>query len=74
MQQVTPEEAQAHFAELLAAASAGEEIIIVAAQNKFRLQPLPNTSARRKAGSAKGIITIAPDFDAPLSDFEEYTF
>lgn len=26
----------------------------------------------RKAGSAKGLISIAPDFDAPLPDFDEY--
>ncbi|HZZ44436.1 MAG TPA: antitoxin AF2212-like protein [Tepidisphaeraceae bacterium] len=25
-----------------------------------------------KAGSAKGKVTIAPDFDAPLDDFSEY--
>lgn len=26
----------------------------------------------RKAGSAEGQFTIAPDFDAPLEDFKEY--
>ena len=26
----------------------------------------------RKAGSAKGLLTIADDFDAPLEDFNEY--
>jgi hypothetical protein len=26
-----------------------------------------------KAGSAKGEVTLAPDFDAPLDDFAEYT-
>lgn len=26
-----------------------------------------------KAGSAKGKVTIAPDFDEPLEDFAEYT-
>lgn len=26
----------------------------------------------RKAGSAEGKFTIAPDFDAPLEDFKEY--
>ena len=26
----------------------------------------------RKAGSAKGKFTLAPDFDAPLEDFKEY--
>jgi len=27
---------------------------------------------RRKAGSAEGKYVLAPDFDAPLEDFEEY--
>ncbi len=30
------------------------------------------SSKRRKAGSAKGLIQIDPDFDAPLPDFQEY--
>jgi len=28
---------------------------------------------RLNAGSAKGLITIADDFDEPLEDFKEYT-
>ena len=28
--------------------------------------------ARRKAGSAKGLITMASDFDAPLEDSRAY--
>jgi hypothetical protein len=28
--------------------------------------------ARRQPGSAKGLISIADDFDAPLADFAEY--
>jgi len=28
--------------------------------------------ARRKAGSAKGLISMASDFDAPLEDFRAY--
>ena len=73
MQQVTPAEAQAHLAELIAAAIAGEEIIILSDNTRICLQPLPMNPVRRKAGSAKGLIEIAPDFDAPLSDFAEYT-
>jgi hypothetical protein len=30
---------------------------------------LPGT---RKPGSARGLFPMAPDFDAPLPDFEEY--
>jgi hypothetical protein len=29
-------------------------------------------SKRRQVGSAKGMITIAPDFDEPLEEFREY--
>ena len=28
--------------------------------------------AKRKLGTAKGMIKIAPDFDEPLEEFEEY--
>ena len=27
---------------------------------------------RRRAGSAKGLFQVPPDFDAPLDDFAEY--
>ena len=40
------------------------------------LQAKYNTQNRkpknRKAGSAEGKFTMAPDFDAPLEDFKEY--
>ena len=36
------------------------------AQNAEALLP-------RRAGSAKGQVTIADDFDAPLDEFKEYT-
>ena len=29
-------------------------------------------AAKRKAGSAEGKYTVAPDFDAPIEDFKEY--
>ncbi|MFN9176710.1 MAG: DUF2281 domain-containing protein [Synechocystis sp.] len=32
----------------------------------------PPTKKRRQRGSAKGLIWLAPDFDEPLEDFEEY--
>jgi hypothetical protein len=32
----------------------------------------PASRKRRQAGSAAGQIWMAPDFDAPLDDFEEY--
>jgi hypothetical protein len=33
----------------------------------------PPISLGRKAGSAKGMLTISPDFDDPLPEFDEYT-
>jgi len=37
-----------------------------------RLVPIQD-KPRRQFGSAKGLITIAEDFDAPLEDFKEFT-
>ena len=34
---------------------------------------LPIVCKRRQAGSAAGQIWMAPDFDAPLDDFQDYT-
>jgi Protein of unknown function (DUF2281) len=39
------------------------------------VRPSPNPkqiTKCRQVGSAKGLITIAPDFDDPLEDFREY--
>ena len=33
----------------------------------------PSPKQSPKAGSAKGLIQIAPDFDEPLEDFKPYT-
>ena len=39
-------------------------------QAKYNVQN--RKSKNRKAGSAEGKFTMAPDFDAPLEDFKEY--
>ena len=77
MLQVTLEEANARLNELVEAAS-GEEVYI-SRQNGLPVQlVLRHTYAqepkrkKRQFGSAKGLITMAPDFDAPLDDFKEY--
>ncbi|WP_287128126.1 DUF2281 domain-containing protein [Candidatus Cyanaurora vandensis] len=36
------------------------------------IPPDLKTSKRRQRGSAKGLLSIAPDFDAPLDDFRDY--
>ncbi len=37
-----------------------------------KIVAIPNKKKKRQFGSAKGLINIADDFDAPLEDFKEY--
>jgi prevent-host-death family protein len=75
MQQVTVEEAQARLPELVAAAAAGEEVVIVNdSKPAVKLVPVaPHSRPQPQFGSARGLIVLADDFDAPLDDFREYT-
>ena len=72
MQTVTLAEAKKNLFDLVEAAAAGEEIFIKNAE--VILQLVPRTSKRRKRqfGSAKGLVTMAADFDEALEDFKEY--
>jgi prevent-host-death family protein len=66
-------EAKARFSELVQKAVSGEEVVI-AKDNRplLRLVPLVVPGGRRKPGSAKGRIWMAPDFDRTPEDFAEY--
>jgi antitoxin (DNA-binding transcriptional repressor) of toxin-antitoxin stability system len=73
VQPVTPEEARVHLAELIDAAIRGERVVIARdEQHAVQLVPVAPARQRRKAGSARGQITIRDDFDAPLDDFADY--
>lgn len=75
MQLVNLADASKHLPELIEAAKGGEEIIITKdEQPVVKLVPVPPVKKRRpaKAGTAKGLITIADDFDEPLEDFKDY--
>jgi antitoxin (DNA-binding transcriptional repressor) of toxin-antitoxin stability system len=74
MQQVTPDEAKARLAELIAAALRGERVVI-GEDDQHAVQLVPTTTAShpRRAGTARGMIVMSDDFDAPLTDFAEYT-
>lgn len=75
MSQFNLAQAKAQLSELVRRALAGEEVII-ARDNKplLRLVPLARHAAKRRPGSAKGLVThIAPDFDATPDDFAEYS-
>jgi prevent-host-death family protein len=74
-QQVNVHEAKTHLSRLLARLSDGEEIVIAKAGKPVaKLVPVTEQPARRYPGSAKGKVTIAPDFDASLPDSVLETF
>jgi antitoxin (DNA-binding transcriptional repressor) of toxin-antitoxin stability system len=67
MQQVTPDEAKARLTELIAAALRGERVVIAEDdQHTVQLVPAPAVSRPRHAGTARGMIVMSDDFDAPL--------
>jgi len=74
MTTVTLEEAQAKLPELIEQLTAGEELLItrnelpiarLTAEDKPKRKP-------RKAGSAKGMLTILAEDDEHLGDFAEF--
>ena len=70
-QQFGLEEASMHLKDLVNAALRGEDVVIVKDERTMvKLVPM-TPKPRRQAGSAKGMIHMADDFDAPLEDFAE---
>ncbi len=65
--------AKAHLSELIQKAILGEEVII-ARDNKpvVKLVALRAPKRKRRLGTAKGLVTMTPDFDLPLDDFKDY--
>jgi prevent-host-death family protein len=60
-------DAKTHLSELVDQAAAGKEIIIAKAGKPVaRLVPLQRAHDARRPGRWQGMVTIAPDFDAPL--------
>ncbi len=76
MTQTDIEDAKLHLPELIEAATRGEEVLITAdsLQGHPVVQLVPVGQAKRapEFGSARGLIRMADDFDAPLTDFSEY--
>lgn len=72
MSRVPVAEAQGRLAELIAEAAAGGDVVIEGEDGTAaRLVPVVMQGAPR-LGSAKGMFTIADDFDAPLDDLRPY--
>lgn len=66
---VNVHEAKTQLSRLLLRIDQGEEVIIARAGKPVaRLVPFAARPARRMAGSARGQVWIAPDFNAPLPD------
>jgi prevent-host-death family protein len=70
--QINIHEAKTHLSELLQRVRYGEEIIIAKAGKPVaRLLPFQPVPQLRQPGNDAARVTIAPDFDAPLSEFED---
>lgn len=64
---VNVHEAKTHFSRLLARVVTGEEVVISKAGKPVaRLVPVAEKLTQRTPGSAKGKLTLAKDFNAPL--------
>lgn len=77
MAAVTIQQAQASLSELIHGLAPGEEVVITE-NNQPVARLLPSVVQApllpRKLGTLHGTVQyIAPDFDAPLEDFKEYT-
>ncbi|MGA7876587.1 MAG: DUF2281 domain-containing protein [Desulfoferrobacter sp.] len=73
MTEVELQQAKERFLELVELAACGEEIIISKdKQPLVKLSRVHSHKQQRLFGSAKGLITMAEDFDEPLEDFKEY--
>jgi antitoxin (DNA-binding transcriptional repressor) of toxin-antitoxin stability system len=74
MSTISLQQAQSQLGELISRLSPGEEVTIAdQGQPLAKLVRSERTNWPCKAGSAKDkILWIAPDFDSPLDDFEEY--
>lgn len=73
MYEIELEQAKAQLERVIQTALDGEEVVITQNQEAvLKLVPVPRPKGRRKAGSAKGLISMAEDFDEPLEDFKEY--
>ena len=71
--QVKLDEAKARLHDLIEAAIRGEHVFILEDdQPVVQLVPVGPRKRQAKFGSARGLMTMADDFDAPLADFDPY--
>ena len=71
--QIELEQAAGCLPALVDEATKGTEVILTKDNQPIaRLVPYVRSRRRPQFGSAKGLVSIADDFDAPLDDFKEY--
>lgn len=74
MQKFKIEDAQSRLEDLVESAIEGKDVFIVKEDTKVvQLVPVVPPTRHAQFGSAKGLVKISDDFDAPLLDFREYT-
>ncbi len=68
---VNVHQAKTQLSKLLERVMSGEQIIIARAGRPVAvLSPIEQPALRRRAGNDAGKVTIAPDFDEPLPEFD----
>jgi antitoxin (DNA-binding transcriptional repressor) of toxin-antitoxin stability system len=72
MRRVDVAEARHGLPELIRAAAAGEDVVIVGENGTGVRLVAVEMRGRPRFGSAKGMFTMRDDFDAPLDDFAPY--
>ncbi len=73
MERYSLQEAQDHLRQLIDDARHGKTVLILdETEQAVQLVPIPTSTKTRQAGSARGLVKMASDFDAPLTDFNDY--
>jgi antitoxin (DNA-binding transcriptional repressor) of toxin-antitoxin stability system len=74
MTTVAIEQAQKELARLIDDVALGESVVITRDQVPVaQLVPITGPAPKPTFGSAKGMVRMADDFEAPLEDFRDYT-
>jgi prevent-host-death family protein len=73
MHVVNMHEAKTHLSRLVQEAVDGGEVVISRGNTPLvKLVPLTQTRPKRVLGTAKGLVSMAADFDEPLSELDGY--
>jgi antitoxin (DNA-binding transcriptional repressor) of toxin-antitoxin stability system len=74
MHRVDVEDAKSSLDQLLAEAQRGEEVVLTREDRPIaRLIAVGEQRPRPRFGSARELVRVGADFEAPLADFDEYT-